>query len=61
MNKFITHDAVNDVALIKTSFGYHVRYGLDVSYCYDNCSDALTRFSECVEHAVNCTGELDND
>ena len=51
MLKFIMHDTVNDVAIIKTSFGYNVRYGLQVDK-YDDLTEALDAARDCVSHAI---------
>lgn len=58
MLKFIAHDTVNDVAIIQTSFGYSVRYGLQVDKARD-LDDALRRFANCQKHALRCEGMYD--
>jgi len=52
MLKFIMNDTVNDVAIIKTSFGYNVRYGLQVDI-YRDLTEALDAARDCVSHAIS--------
>lgn len=58
MIKFIAHDKINDVAVIQTSFGYSVRYGLQVTP-HDNLHGALLDFRACIHHAIAANGLLD--
>lgn len=52
MLKFIAHDTVNDIAIIQTSFGLSVRYGLQVTK-HATLNAALRDFSNCQRHALS--------
>lgn len=58
MIKFIVHDTVNDVALIETTFGYNVRYGLRVTK-HESFELALADFQNCLSHALASKGHID--
>ena len=51
MLRFIEHDTVNDIAIIQTSFGFNVRYGLQVTK-HDTINAALRDFANCQRHAL---------
>ena len=55
MFKFIACDTINDVAIIQTSFGFSVRYGLEVTKCA-SLESALSVFHSCQKHALACEG-----
>ncbi|QDP64859.1 MAG: hypothetical protein Unbinned5081contig1001_16 [Prokaryotic dsDNA virus sp.] len=55
MLKYHAHDTVNDVAIIETSFGFNVRYGLQVTKC-DTLMEAIGRFNYDQRHAIRCSG-----
>lgn len=61
MLKHIINDTVNDIALYQTSFGFHVRYGLEVSERYHDIRDALRAFKYKLDHAIACQGFHDDD
>lgn len=44
-----------DVELFRTSFGYAVRYGLQVTG-HTPLDEALKAYGECVAHALACAG-----
>ena len=52
MLKYLAHDTINDVAIIQTSFGYNVRYGLQVEL-FDDLTKALDSFGDCQSHAMS--------
>jgi len=55
MLQFLAHDTVNDVALIKTSFQLHVRYGLDVkTFALGEIDAAMVQFHHAQRHALDC-------
>ena len=58
MLKYLAHDTVNDVAIIQTSFGINVRYGLQVKL-FDTVSEAIREFKNCQLHALTCEGHVD--
>ncbi|AUQ95961.1 hypothetical protein PhaeoP66_03219 [Phaeobacter inhibens] len=58
MLKIIAHDAVNDIAVIQTSFCFNVRYGLQIKP-FDTLAEALDDFTACQRHALACEGMFD--
>lgn len=52
MLKKLAYDAINDVAIIQTSFGFNVRYGLQVEL-FDDLTEALDSFRDCQSHAMS--------
>ena len=52
MLKFIAHDTINDIAIIQTSFGFNVRYGLQFTL-FDSLERAVKEFNDCQRHAIN--------
>ena len=58
MLKFLAHDTVNDIAIIKTAFCYNVRYGLQVE-SMDTIEEALRGFADCQSHAL--VAEMDSE
>lgn len=59
MRKLLVHDTVNDIAVIQTAFGYHCRYGLEVSTCYTTLQRAVQEYQDCLGHALACEGLTD--
>jgi len=57
MNKLIVNDIINDVAIVKTTFGYTVRYGLQTTPFEDDLHRAVEHFNDCLRHALTCQGE----
>lgn len=55
MLKSIAHDTINDIAIIQTSFGFNVRYGLQVTI-FDNIEYAMKDFYDCQRHAIKAGG-----
>ena len=51
MRKFIINDTINDIAIIQTSFGFNVRYGLQIER-FDTLHAALSNFKTCLDHAM---------
>lgn len=58
MFRFLANDMINDIALIQTSFGYSVRYGLEVTECHNDLGEALQKFGDCQHHAL--ASEIEN-
>jgi len=52
MLKFIAHDTINDIAIIQTSFGFNVRYGLQYTL-FNDIERAIKEFHDCQRHAIN--------
>lgn len=58
MLEFIAHDTTNDIALIKTTFCFNVRYGLQIE-SFSDIHEAMKAFADCQNHALNCAGHFD--
>lgn len=52
MLRFIIHDTANDIAVIETSFGFHVRYGLQVGERTHSLAQAMREYFDCLRHAL---------
>ena len=50
-----------DIALIQTAFGFHVRYGLEVSEAFFHIADARRSYDRAVTHALECSGFHDDE
>ena len=51
MMKFRAHDRINDIAIIQTTFGFNVRYGLQVTL-HGTLDAALIGFASSQRHAL---------
>ena len=55
--QFIAHDTQNDVAIIKTTMGFQVRYGLQITL-FACLTGALDDYRDCVSHAISSNFDL---
>jgi len=59
METRITSDNVS-VEMFRTSFGYAVRYGLQVDSNL-TLSEAKAQYDNCISHALGCVGLFDEE